>query len=187
MLFRDTMRFTALMIMSFKNTKKGFTLIELLAVIAIIGLLASIVLASITTARIKSHDAKRIADLGQLSLALELYFDVNQSYPSTTPTGYSGAGATVQFLTALNFLPPLQLPPTGSEQTYLYHGVNSGGECILLADGICTSYVIGSTLERSDNVVLTTDADQTVGTVFYGGGASCLSSGGTEQCFDIKP
>lgn len=171
----------------FKNSKKGFTLIELLAVIAIIGILSSIALASLTTARMKSRDAKRIADLGQLSLALEQYFDVNQSYPSTTPSGYSGVDAAVQFLTALNFLPPRQLPPSGSESTYLYHGVNAAGECILLADDICTSYAIGSTLERSDNIVLTTDADQTLGTVFYGAGATCLASGGVEQCYDIKP
>jgi len=170
-----------------RNSTTGFTLIELLAVIAIIGILSSVVLASITTARIKSHDAKRIADLGQLSLALEMYFDVNQSYPSTTPSGYAGVDATVQFLTALNFLPPLELPPVGSEPTYLYHGINAAGECLLVADGVCTSYVIGSTLERSDNVVLTTDADKTVGTVFYGAGSTCLTPGGVEQCFDIKP
>lgn len=173
--------------MQLKNTQKGFTLIELLVVIAIIGILSSVVLASLTTARTKARDAKRIADLGQLSLALEQYFDVNQSYPSTTPSGYSGADATVQFLTALNFLPPRQLPPVGSELTYLYHGVNAAGECLLLADGICTSYAIGSTLERTDNVVLTTDADQTVGAVFYGSGSTCLIAGGTEQCYDLMP
>jgi prepilin-type N-terminal cleavage/methylation domain-containing protein len=175
------------MFRSLKNSRRGFTLIEVLVVIAIIGILSSVVLASLSIARMKSRDAKRIAELGQLALALELYFDVNQSYPSTTPVGYSGADAAVQFLTTLNFLPPQQLPPVGSEPTYLYHGVNASGECLLEADGICTSYAIGSTLERSDNVVLDTDGDQTVGTVFYGSGSTCLASGGTEQCFDVKP
>lgn len=67
-----------------KNTKKGFTLIELLVVIAIIGILSSVVLASLNTARRKSRDARRMADLQQIKLAAELYFDANGSeYPAT--------------------------------------------------------------------------------------------------------
>ena len=58
----------------------GFTLIELLVVIAIIGVLASIVLASLNNARRKSRDARRVTDVKQLQLALELYFD-SQSPP----------------------------------------------------------------------------------------------------------
>ncbi len=60
---------------------RGFTLIELLVVIAIIGLLATIVLVSLNTARAKSRDAKRISDLTQLQLAVEMYYDENDSYP----------------------------------------------------------------------------------------------------------
>jgi len=69
--------------------KKGFTLIELLVVIAIIGILSSVVLASLNTARSKSRDAKRISDVKQIQLALELYYDQNGSYP--TSPGCSGS------------------------------------------------------------------------------------------------
>lgn len=62
------------------NNKKAFTLIELLVVIAIISLLSSVVLASINSARIKARDARRIEDLRQLELALELHYDTYKSY-----------------------------------------------------------------------------------------------------------
>jgi prepilin-type N-terminal cleavage/methylation domain-containing protein len=57
----------------FNKNKKGFTLIELLMVISIIGLLSSIVLSSLSTARQKARDTKRIADLKQIQNAVELY------------------------------------------------------------------------------------------------------------------
>lgn len=61
--------------------KKGFTLIELLVVISIISLLSSVVLASLKTARIKANDARRILDLKQVALALELYSNQFNTYP----------------------------------------------------------------------------------------------------------
>lgn len=67
--------------------KKGFTLIELLVVVAIIGLLSSIVLASLNSARSKARDARRMEDLKQIQIALELYYDKYGSYPSTGGTG----------------------------------------------------------------------------------------------------
>lgn len=61
----------------------GFTLIELLVVVAIIGILASVVLASLNTARAKARDAKRIAEIKQIQTALELYYFDNGSYPDS--------------------------------------------------------------------------------------------------------
>jgi prepilin-type N-terminal cleavage/methylation domain-containing protein len=66
----------------------GFTLIELLVVIAIIGVLSSVVLASLNTARSKGNDAAIQANLGTVKTQAQLYFDVNQSYGTgTTVTG----------------------------------------------------------------------------------------------------
>ncbi|MFH1171044.1 MAG: type II secretion system protein [bacterium] len=61
------------------RAKRGFTLIELLVVIAIIGLLATIAFISLSRARAKARDAKRLGDIVQLGKLLELYADDHQS------------------------------------------------------------------------------------------------------------
>ena len=63
------------------KTKKGFTLIELLVVIAIIGILSSVVLASLNTARAKGSDAAIKADLANIRSQTAIFYDANnQNY-----------------------------------------------------------------------------------------------------------
>lgn len=59
----------------------GFTLVELLVVISIIGILATIVIASYTGAQAKARDTQRINDLDDIKYALILYKQDNGSFP----------------------------------------------------------------------------------------------------------
>ncbi|OGE78886.1 MAG: hypothetical protein A3C85_04320 [Candidatus Doudnabacteria bacterium RIFCSPHIGHO2_02_FULL_48_21] len=60
---------------------KGFTLIELLVVISVIGLLASVILIALNSARVKARNTKRLADMRQIQTALALYYNANGQYP----------------------------------------------------------------------------------------------------------
>ncbi len=113
--------------------KRGFTLIELLVVIAIIGLLSSVVFASLNSARQKARNARSIADLAQLKTALELYYNDNNAYPSTSGR-YDGlyscwGNSTTDWIPGLapNYIPTLPRSPNNSTNcgdNYIYRSDN---------------------------------------------------------------
>lgn len=73
----------------------GFTLIELLVVIAIIGVLSAIVLTSVNRVRMKSRDARRVADMRTIQTALELYFSDYGRYPSHNSDASQAPGSSI--------------------------------------------------------------------------------------------
>ena len=80
--------------MSLKGHNSGFTLIELLVVIAIIGLLSSVVLASITSARNKGADASIRQNMSQVVRSAAVYYDSNGSYGTGEFNEASGQAGT---------------------------------------------------------------------------------------------
>lgn len=127
------------MLQKFKRGAKGFTLVELLVVIAIIGLLSTLAIVALGTARQKSRDARRLADIRQIQTALEMYNSETGAYPVTSTIllgdtthaclGANGFGATGACTSQFMSLPR---DPSGGYYTYY---------------GTATYYVIGATLE----------------------------------------
>jgi len=69
-----------------KMKRKGFTLIELLVVIAIIGLLSTLAVVSLNSARGKARDAQRVSDIKQISTALEIFNASEDTYVACSDT-----------------------------------------------------------------------------------------------------
>jgi len=183
------------MFRTLNNTKRGFTLIELLVVIAIIGILSSVVLASLGTAREKARDATRISDMKNIQLALELYFDSNQTYPITGAAPYVAPAVLVG-----TYIPIIPTSPPGAAN-YRYLGLSDLASC---AATPCTHFGLFAELERYDNGVLRSDADQvTTGVVIRGDSVDCAVGGAAaaggaqpatgaavatgEVCYDLRP
>ncbi len=142
-----------------RNHKKAFTLIELLVVIAIIGILSSVVLAAVNTARIRSRDARRLEDIKSIQVALELHYNGvgAEKYitQTTTTTGAAHATTALAALVTNGFIPLVPVDPRGGSAAYYYLSNASGSTyCIAVEmEGSGTSNgCVGSLNSAMDTV-----------------------------------
>lgn len=114
--------------------KKGFTLIELLVVIAIIGLLSTLAVVALSSAREKARDSKRLSDLKQIQTALELYYTDNNAYPSLSSTStlgsanfdcLDGGGIVASCSTAPTYMGLIPADPQTGTTDYVYQANDS--------------------------------------------------------------
>ena len=94
--------------------KKAFTLIELLVVIAIIGLLSTLSIIALNSARAKARDAKRISDVKQMQVALEMFYNDTGDYPVAASMTI---GAPIFSNASAPFLRAIPTPPTPVDGT----------------------------------------------------------------------
>lgn len=130
--------------------------------IALVGIVSSVVLASLGSAREKGRDARRIADVKQIQLAAELYIVDNGKYPSTL------ADIGGQYIASI----PVD-PANGAQYYYSY----------CPATGF---YHIGADLD-SDYMGLADDADQSNicdGDFIAGGDSASCNGAGAGHCLD---
>jgi prepilin-type N-terminal cleavage/methylation domain-containing protein len=114
-----------------KKEHNGFTLIELMVTISIIGLLSLMIFSSFATARKRARATQRVSHLKQVQSALEYYYAVNRTYPTTGGSMRSQC-AIGGSLTANNVIPNLvpiylqtmpsdpQMDAPGNNNCYVY-------------------------------------------------------------------
>ena len=118
-----------------KNRSHGFTLIELLVVIAIIGILSSVVLASLNTARSKGNDAAIQSDLSTIQTQAEIY------YGGTGSNSYGTTGSTCTAASSLFVDATIAKAITGADA--------ANGAGVMVCGNTGTAYAISSPLSSS--------------------------------------
>ncbi len=178
----------------------GFTLIELLVVIAIISMLMGIIMVSVSSARQKARDSKRVADLKTIQLALSLYYNDNGMYPKNI---YAPAGTAPDSGLSPTYLPVVPRDPkatgTGAECAtsaanaaanigcYRYNAYTTAGSGICNTTNTPILYHIGAAFEDATNSVLATqdiDASSNLSVPYGTSYFSCSNSPSPTAAFD---
>ncbi len=149
---------------------QGFTLVELVVVIAIIGILTTIVIGSISGAKATARDIRRVSDIKAIQTALTKYYNDNNHYPCqiyanggssnyTTPGGVCYPGFYQS-----TYMPSTPFDPRDNTTRYSYSALNANpnlsANCLLAVTYIA-SYHLGAVLENTSMNVLSSDKDET--------------------------
>jgi prepilin-type N-terminal cleavage/methylation domain-containing protein len=158
----------------FKNYAKGFTLIELLVVIAIIGILSSVVLVSLNTARQKGKDGRIQAEVSQIRAALEAEYN-GTTYPSLTST--TAANRLAGPVTTNAGIQTLVTDITTQQTSGLYGADNAGalvanGTLVITKPGVspATGYAIYAKLNSGGVFCLASDGSTKTTSATYPAG-----------------
>jgi prepilin-type N-terminal cleavage/methylation domain-containing protein len=172
---------------------RAFTLIELLVVVAIISILTALILPNFSTAKARSRDGKRVSDISQLKLGLELFAEncAGQYPASLTATCPSNSAITVA-----SYLSGSQLPKDPSNGgNYYYVPLTVTGGTV----GVCNGYHLGALTELGATS-LSGDTGPAYATVpgygvcslavtgtldFKGNSGFCNTSGSNNMCYDV--
>ena len=123
------------------STKHGFTLIEMLVVVAIISILAGVVLTGVTGFQANARDTKRIADLKQMQSYLELYYNKEGQYPSSSVyTTWATWNTHMDTELSVN----IPVDPIDSAGYKYFYGID---------DEDFTKYILGAGLERENQAL----------------------------------
>lgn len=166
-------------------------------VIAIIGILASVIMVNLTSGRQKGRDAKRVADIKNIQLSLEQYYNDNLYYPVNI---YTALAPT--YMSNVPYDPNDATVCTDGTQSscYIYAALNATGGTSVCATVRAIKYHLGAALEA--NTSITQDADATTfpsgyqtctdsgaHVDFHGTSASCAGTsaagGGADNCYDV--
>lgn len=134
---------------------RGFTLIELLTVIAIIGILTTVVSVNVSSSRRQARDARRKTDLKTIQTAVELYTNA-QGQPPQATTWLSSTGTTGWIPNLDSYLSSVpQDPLNNATYYYRYKSGTSGYETSYVVDGVLEEVGTGNlapeNFEQEDN------------------------------------